>query len=149
MRSNSVVPIAVLSQPSQLQVGRHEVTFTPPCIIGVTWVGDVSDDEARTVATWYAPYAALTTSVWVTDLSRLGKMSFAASSALGVGPPPGGPARRLRCGFAGANLRTRIVVQLVQALARYTTEDDLSAHFFETMEQLQAWAHREAASVTS
>ncbi|MEO6951280.1 MAG: hypothetical protein ABI321_05650, partial [Polyangia bacterium] len=85
----------------------------------------------------------------LTDLSRLGKMSFAASSSLGAAPAPLTMGRRIRCGFAGANLRTKILVQLIQALARYTTGDELSAHFFDTMEQAQAWALREAARITS
>lgn len=140
--------MTVTSAATTFHVGLHEATFTSPCIIGITWIGDVSDDEARAVAAWYAPYAALASTIWVTDLARLGKMSFAASFALGAMPPAAASARRMRCGFAGANLRTRIAVQLVQALARYATDDELSAHFFDTLEQLQAWARREAERVT-
>lgn len=141
--------MTVSSVATTFRTGLHEVSFTPPCIVTIVWNGDVSDEEARAVATWYVPYSGRASSIWATDLSRLGKMSSAASSSLGAMPPAPVPSRRIRCGYAGANLRTKITVQFTQALARYTTGDELSAHFFDTMEQLQAWARREAARITS
>lgn len=104
----------------------------------------MSTEEARAVADVYTPYTA-TGAIVVTDLSRLGKMSFGAIRALGGELPQPDVSRHFRLGFAVANLRTRVIVSIIMRAATFTSRDTVETTFFDSIEDALAWGHAELA----
>ncbi len=125
-----------------VMIGLHEVEFLPPRTVRISWVGDVSAQEAHHVASFiYEHVGRGRRSNYVTDVSRLGKMPEAAAEALISQHPPeeAGPFAR-RLAFAGANVRTQRIMSALLADAKTTSQDSIHTRFFGAVDDAIAWA---------
>lgn len=125
-----------------VRVGSHEVEFLPPRTIRISWTGDVSAQEARTIASFLHQHTGrLERSNYVTDVSRLGKMPADAGQALITRPPRENDSPCvIRLGFAGANVRTKMIMSMLIATANLTSRDSLVTRFFSSIDDAIAWA---------
>ena len=124
------------------RVGLHEVEFLPPRTIVIAWTGDVNEAETRTIADFIQKYTGEMRCVsFATDVGRLGKMPPEAREPLLSIPPPAGNApRAFRLAFAGANVRTKMIMSVLIAAAKLTQRDSLRSRFFSSIDDAIAWA---------
>ena len=132
-----------------VNIGLHEVEFLPPRTVRISWVGDVTTQEAHQVATFIHEHVGRgRRSSYVTDVSRLGKMPEEAATALISQHPPEeeGPFER-RLAFAGANVRTQRIMSALLAGAKTTSQDSIHTRFFAAVDDAIAWALDDVTNV--
>lgn len=133
------------------RIGRHEVTLFPDAkgsvaIAQIVWRGDVSVEEAREAIAVYGPHIG-TCFIYVTDLSRLGKMPMDAMRILGGSTLEHTSApRHFRLAYAVPNLRTRVLMQLIISTATLLASDKVETAFFDSLAEAMTWAEAQMSA---
>jgi len=129
-------------------IGRHEVSLYADAngaceLVRILWRGDVTVDEASAIIALLTPYIVDRTPIYVTDLSRLGRMPRKAMTILGGRglQQPSSP-RHVHFAFATPNLRTKVVVSLILGATAFTSRDTIDTQFFPTIDEAMEWAER-------
>lgn len=133
---------------TRLQVGSHEIAFRPPATVQISFCGDVTLPEAERIADFSALHVfELARPLFLIELHRLGKVPPDARRAL-TGRLPRDErvgARCFRIAFAGANLRTRVLMSRALSTTEITQRDELMSRFFPSVDEALAWARATAA----
>jgi hypothetical protein len=114
--------------------------------VRIGWTGDVNADEARLIRKFIDEHTGtLVRAHFVTDVARLGKMPPDAREALMTRPPRlTNEQLTYRLAFAGANVRTKMIMSLIIAGANLTQRDALDCRFFSSLDDAIAWVLDEA-----